>query len=93
MTRGRSSSGRAVSAGSAAWSSARCGTPAILLADEPTGNLADSKSSEALMQMFAELHADGATLCIVTHDPRWLARAQRRLYLFDGRRVDRPADT
>jgi putative ABC transport system ATP-binding protein len=68
------------------------GRPAILLADEPTGNL-DSKSSEALMQMFAELHADGATLCIVTHDPRWLALAQRRLYLFDGRLVDRPADT
>jgi len=68
------------------------GRPAILLADEPTGNL-DSKSSEALMQMFTELHADGATLCIVTHDPRWLARAQRRLYLFDGRQVYRPADT
>jgi putative ABC transport system ATP-binding protein len=68
------------------------GRPAILLADEPTGNL-DSKSSEALMQMFAELHADGATLCIVTHDPRWLVHAQRRLYLFDGRLVDRPADT
>jgi putative ABC transport system ATP-binding protein len=45
------------------------------------------------MQMFAELHADGATLCIVTHDPRWLTRAQRRFYLFDGRLVDRPADT
>jgi putative ABC transport system ATP-binding protein len=45
------------------------------------------------MQMFAELHADGATLCIVTHDPRWLVQAQRRLYLFDGRLVDRPADT
>jgi putative ABC transport system ATP-binding protein len=68
------------------------GRPAILLADEPTGNL-DSKSSEALMHMFAELHADGATLCIVTHDPRWLALAQRRLYLFDGRLVDRPPDT
>jgi putative ABC transport system ATP-binding protein len=67
------------------------GRPAILLADEPTGNL-DSKSGEALMQMFAELHAGGATLCIVTHDPRWLARAQRRLYLLDGRLVDRPAD-
>ena len=68
------------------------GRPAILLADEPTGNL-DSKSGEALMQMFAELHAGGATLCIVTHDPRWLTQAQRRLYLFDGRLVDRPADT
>src|SRR6188508_1539531 len=47
------------------------GRPAILLADEPTGNL-DSKSSEALMHMFADLHAAGATLCVVTHDPRWL---------------------
>ncbi|HET6897661.1 MAG TPA: ABC transporter ATP-binding protein [Vicinamibacteria bacterium] len=68
------------------------GRPAILLADEPTGNL-DSKSGEVLMQMFAELHADGATLCIVTHDPRWLGQARRHLHLFDGRLVDRPADT
>jgi putative ABC transport system ATP-binding protein len=67
------------------------GRPAILLADEPTGNL-DSKSGEVLMQMFAELHADGATLCIVTHDPRWLGQARRHLHLFDGRLVDRAAD-
>jgi putative ABC transport system ATP-binding protein len=67
------------------------GRPAILLADEPTGNL-DSKSGEALMEMFAELHADGATVCIATHDPRWLTRAQRHLYLFDGRLTDRPAE-
>ena len=60
------------------------GRPAILLADEPTGNL-DSKSGEALMQMFAELHADGATVCIATHDPRWLVQAQRHIHLFDGR--------
>jgi putative ABC transport system ATP-binding protein len=56
----------------------------ILLADEPTGNL-DSKSGEALMQMFGELHADGATVCIATHDPRWFRQAQRSIYLFDGR--------
>ena len=67
------------------------GRPAILLADEPTGNL-DSKSGESLMQMFAELHAAGATVCIATHDPRWVTQAQRHLYLFDGRLVDRPAD-
>jgi len=67
------------------------GRPAILLADEPTGNL-DSKSGEALMQMFAELHAGGATVCLVTHDPRWLTAAQRHLYLFDGRLVDRLPD-
>jgi len=65
------------------------GRPAILLADEPTGNL-DSKSGEALMQMFAELHAGGATVCLATHDPRWLTQVQRHLYLFDGRLVDHP---
>jgi putative ABC transport system ATP-binding protein len=59
----------------------------VLLADEPTGNL-DSKSGESLMQMFRELHADGATVCVVTHDPRWLALAQRQVHLFDGRQVD-----
>ncbi len=65
------------------------GQPAILLADEPTGNL-DSKSGEALMEMFGELHAGGATVCMVTHDPRWVTQAQRHLYLFDGRLADRP---
>ena len=60
------------------------GRPAILLADEPTGNL-DSKSGEALMQMFGELHAAGATVCLATHDPRWLAQAKRQLHLLDGR--------
>ena len=64
------------------------GRPAILLADEPTGNL-DSKSGEGLMQMFGELHAGGATVCIATHDPRWLTQAQRHIYLFDGCVVDR----
>jgi putative ABC transport system ATP-binding protein len=59
------------------------GRPAVLLADEPTGNL-DSKSGEALMDMLRELHADGATLCIATHDPRWIAQAPKHLYLFDG---------
>jgi putative ABC transport system ATP-binding protein len=60
------------------------GRPAILLADEPTGNL-DSKSGEALMQMFGELHAGGATVCLATHDPRWITQAQRHIHLFDGR--------
>jgi len=59
------------------------GRPAILLADEPTGNL-DSKAGEALMEMLGELHAGGATLCIATHDPRYRARAERHIYLFDG---------
>jgi len=66
------------------------GRPAILLADEPTGNL-DSKSGEALMQMFSEVHAAGATVCLATHDPRWLTQVKRQLYLFDGRLVDHPA--
>ena len=65
------------------------GRPAILLADEPTGNL-DSKAGESLMQLLGELHADGATLCIATHDPRWIAQAPRHIYLFDGRVVDSP---
>jgi len=64
------------------------GRPAILLADEPTGNL-DSKAGEALMQMFNELHAAGATICVVTHDPRWQQLVQRHINLFDGRIVDR----
>jgi putative ABC transport system ATP-binding protein len=63
------------------------GRPAILLADEPTGNL-DSKSGEALMQMFAELHAGGATVCLASHDPRWLEQVQRHIQLFDGRVVE-----
>jgi putative ABC transport system ATP-binding protein len=65
------------------------GRPAILLADEPTGNL-DSKAGEALMQMFGELHAGGATICVVTHDPRWQAEVQRHIHLFDGRIVAGP---
>jgi putative ABC transport system ATP-binding protein len=65
------------------------GRPAILLADEPTGNL-DSKSGEALMQMFAELHAGGVTICVVTHDPRWQSQVQRHIHLFDGRIVPAP---
>jgi len=65
------------------------GRPAVLLADEPTGNL-DSKAGEALMQMFNELHAGGATICVVTHDPRWQEQVQRHIHLFDGRIVDTP---
>jgi putative ABC transport system ATP-binding protein len=60
------------------------GRPPILLADEPTGNL-DSKSGESLMQMLDELHAEGATVCLATHNPDHIARAQRHIYLFDGR--------
>jgi putative ABC transport system ATP-binding protein len=65
------------------------GRPPILLADEPTGNL-DSKSGDALMEMLAELHADGATVCLATHNPNYIANAQRHIYLFDGRTVPEP---
>jgi putative ABC transport system ATP-binding protein len=65
------------------------GRPPIVLADEPTGNL-DSKSGEAVMLMLEELHAGGSTICIATHDPRYIARTTRRIYLFDGRVVPEP---
>jgi len=63
--------------------------PKIVLADEPTGNL-DSKSGAAVMKMLDELHADGATVCLATHNPDYIARAERHIYLFDGRIVDQP---
>ena len=63
------------------------GKPSILLADEPTGNL-DSKNSEAVMTLLDELHAEGATICMVTHDPRWARHAGRSIHLFDGRVVE-----
>jgi len=62
------------------------GKPSILLADEPTGNL-DSKNAEAVMELLADLHREGATICIVTHDPRWVHYADRTIHLFDGRIV------
>jgi putative ABC transport system ATP-binding protein len=63
------------------------GQPLILLADEPTGNL-DSKSGEAVMDLMKELHAQGATICMVTHDPRYARHADRTIHLFDGRVVE-----
>jgi putative ABC transport system ATP-binding protein len=63
------------------------GSPSILLADEPTGNL-DSKNGEAVMELLRELHQEGATICMVTHDPRFARYAQRTVNLFDGRIVD-----
>ena len=67
------------------------GEPVILLADEPTGNL-DSKSGEAVMELLHELHRAGATICMVTHDPRYARHAQRNIHLFDGRIVDEPEE-
>src|SRR5260221_12689751 len=66
------------------------GNPLILLADEPTGNL-DSKSGEALMELLPAMHRGGATLCMVTHDPRYARHAERGIHLFDGRIVEESA--
>ena len=63
------------------------GEPSILLADEPTGNL-DSKNGEQVMGLLKELHSAGATICMVTHDPRYADFADRKIHMFDGRIVD-----
>jgi len=63
------------------------GEPLMLLADEPTGNL-DSKNGEAVMDLLRELHRGGATICMVTHDPRFARHADRTIHLFDGRVVE-----
>ena len=60
--------------------------PAIILADEPTGNL-DSKNAEAVLQLFDQLHQDGATICMVTHDPASAKRASLCLEMFDGQLI------
>jgi putative ABC transport system ATP-binding protein len=62
------------------------GSPSILLADEPTGNL-DSKNGDAVMDLLKNLHAEGATICMVTHDPRFAKHADRNVHLFDGKIV------
>jgi putative ABC transport system ATP-binding protein len=62
------------------------GRPLILLADEPTGNL-DSKNGNAVMALLRELHEEGATICMVTHDPRYAHVAERTVHLFDGQVV------
>ncbi len=62
------------------------GNPAIILADEPTGNL-DSKNAGAVMELLDKLHAQGATICMVTHDPRSASRADRTIEIFDGKVV------
>jgi len=67
------------------------GEPLILLADEPTGNL-DSKSGESVMNLMSELHQAGATICMVTHDPRYARHAQRSIHLFDGRVAESPME-
>ncbi len=66
---------------------ALAGDPSILLADEPTGNL-DSQNGEQVMDLLRELHRGGATICMVTHDPRYAKYADRTIRLFDGRIVE-----
>jgi putative ABC transport system ATP-binding protein len=68
------------------------GQPSILLADEPTGNL-DSKNSEAVVELLQQLHREGATICMVTHDPRYASIADRTIHLFDGRIVEETVGT
>ena len=66
---------------------ALAGSPSILLADEPTGNL-DSRNAEAVMDLLRDLHREGATICMVTHDARFASHAERQIHLFDGRVVE-----
>jgi putative ABC transport system ATP-binding protein len=66
------------------------GNPSILLADEPTGNL-DSTNGQAVMDLLNDLHKQGATVCMVTHDPRYASFADRTVHLFDGRVVEETA--
>jgi putative ABC transport system ATP-binding protein len=70
---------------------ALAGSPAILLADEPTGNL-DSVNGESVMELMRDLHRGGATICMVTHDPRYAGYADRTINLFDGRIVEEASD-
>jgi putative ABC transport system ATP-binding protein len=60
------------------------GDPLILLADEPTGNL-DSKNGDSVMELLRDVHRNGATICMVTHDPRYADHAERTVHLFDGK--------
>jgi putative ABC transport system ATP-binding protein len=66
---------------------ALAGRPSVLLADEPTGNL-DTRNGEAVMSLLRQLHREGATICMVTHDPRFARHADRIVHLLDGRIVE-----
>ncbi len=74
----------------AAVARAIAGKPALLLADEPTGNL-DSENASEVMELIAGLHGDGATICMVTHDPRFVTQASRIVNFFDGHVVATPS--
>jgi putative ABC transport system ATP-binding protein len=68
------------------------GDPMILLADEPTGNL-DSKNGDSVMDLLRDVHQSGATICMVTHDPRYTNHAERTVHLFDGRIIEETKPT
>ena len=68
------------------------GDPMILLADEPTGNL-DSKNGDSVMDLLRVIHQSGATICMVTHDPRYTNHAERTVHLFDGRIIEETKPT
>ena len=68
------------------------GDPMILLADEPTGNL-DSKNGDSVMDLLRDIHQSGATICMVTHDPRYINHAERTVHLFDGRIIEETTPT
>jgi putative ABC transport system ATP-binding protein len=68
---------------------ALAGSPSVLLADEPTGNL-DSANGESVMSLLRELHRNGATICMVTHDKRYANFADRSIHMFDGKIVTEP---
>jgi putative ABC transport system ATP-binding protein len=71
---------------------ALAGSPAVLLADEPTGNL-DSKNGDSVMQLLADLHKQGATIVMVTHDARFARNAERTIHIFDGRVVQEQVES
>jgi putative ABC transport system ATP-binding protein len=68
------------------------GSPSILLADEPTGNL-DSQNGEQVVQLLTDLHKNGATICMVTHDPRYARFADRTVHLFDGKVLEETVES
>ncbi len=70
---------------------ALAGSPGLLLADEPTGNL-DSQMARSVMELLEELHREGATIVMVTHDMQLAARAQRNVHVMDGKVLDISAD-
>jgi len=71
---------------------ALAGSPSVLLADEPTGNL-DSHNGRQVMELLGDLHKNGATICMVTHDPNYAHMADRTVHMFDGKIVNEKVET